>query len=385
MGSRSDREPLSDEFGPFDGRTWLNCAHQGPLPRPARIEAEAAIAAKVNPSDLDDESFFGVPERLRGLAAQLIQASPDDVLLANSTTYTLNLVAQGLVWHEGDEVICVEGDFPATVLPWVALKDRGVRVKLLRAPDARVDAELLADSIGPRTRVVCLSWVFSFFGNAVDLDALGDVCRERGVWLVVNGSQAVGARMLDVRATHVDAIACCGWKWLCGPYATGFGWLSEPLRAELHSPQPHWIRQKEASRVDPAINYTLAEDRAARQLDVFANANFFNFRPFAAAVDHLLTIGPERIERHDQTLVARLLENLEGTAYEVLSPREEPQRSTLVFLSHRDSGRNAKIHGALREAGIEIALREGRLRVSPHLHNSAADVDRLSETLVSLD
>jgi cysteine desulfurase/selenocysteine lyase len=57
--------PLSDEFGPFDGRTWLNCAHQGPLPRPARIEAEAAVAAKVNPSNLDEESFFAVPARLR--------------------------------------------------------------------------------------------------------------------------------------------------------------------------------------------------------------------------------------------------------------------------------------------------------------------------------
>ena len=89
----------------------------------------------------------------------MIHASPDDVLLANSTTYTLNLVAQGLTWQDGDEVICVAGDFPATVLPWVALEDRGVRVTLLRAPDARVDAERLTEAIGPRTRVVCLSWV----------------------------------------------------------------------------------------------------------------------------------------------------------------------------------------------------------------------------------
>jgi cysteine desulfurase / selenocysteine lyase len=376
--------PLSDEFGPFDGRVWLNCAHQGPLPRPARIEAEAAIAAKVNPSTLDDESFFDVPERLRGLAARLIHASPDDVLLANSTTYTLNLVAQGLTWRDGDEVICVEGDFPATVLPWVALEDRGVRVTLLRSPDARVDAERLTEAMGPRTQVVCLSWVFSFFGNAVDLESLGAVCRERGVWLVVNASQAVGARALDVRTTQADAIACCGWKWLCGPYATGFGWLSEALRAELHNPQPHWIRQKEASRADPVINYALAEDSAARQLDVFANANFLNFRPLAASLDHLLTVGPERIERHDQALVARLLDNLEGTDYEVLSPRAEPERSTLVFLSHRDGGRNAEIHDALREAGIEIALREGRLRVSPHLHNSNVDIDRLTDELARL-
>ena len=113
--------PLSTEFGPFDGRTWLNCAHQGPLPHAARAEAEAAVAAKVNPAELDEESFVAVPARLRGLVARLVNASPDDVLLANSTSYTLNLVAQGLKWDEGDEVICVDGDFPATVLPWTTL------------------------------------------------------------------------------------------------------------------------------------------------------------------------------------------------------------------------------------------------------------------------
>ena len=374
--------PLSDEFGPFDGHTWLNCAHQGPLPRSARAEAEAAIAAKVDPSRMDEESFFAVPERLRQGIARLINAASEDVLLANSTSYTLNLIAQGLEWRDGDEVICVEGDFPATVLPWMALAPRGVQVRLL--PHSDLDAEHLAEAIGPRTRVVCLSWVFSFFGDAVDLEALGAVCRDRGVWMVVNGSQAVGARTVDVGSLPIDALACCGWKWLCGPYATGFGWVSEALRGELDNPQPHWLRQSAEGRADVAIDYTLVDDDTARQLDVFANANFFNFRPLAAAVEHLLAVGPERIERHDQALVARLLDDLAGTSYEVLSPRDEPARSTLVFLSHPDRERNAEIYSSLRGAGIDIALREGRLRISPHLHNSAGDIDLLSETLVAL-
>ena len=379
------RRSLSAEFGPFDGRVWLNSAHQGPLPQSARIEAEAAIAAKVNPAYLDEESFFAVPARVRASIACLINASPSDVLLANSTSYTLNLIAQGLPWRDGDEVICVDGDFPATVLPWVTLTRRGVRVSLLRAADARIDAELLASAIGARTRVVCLSWVFSFFGHAVDLDALGAVCRERGVWFVVNGSQAVGARVLDVGKTPIDALACCGWKWLCGPYATGFGWLSEPLRAELDNPQPHWLRQRRSSRIDPVIEYALADDTSAAQLDVFANANFFNFRPFAAAVEHLLAVGPEAIARHDQLLVERLLTNLDGTDYDVLSPRTGPERSTLVFLSRRDRLRNAEVHETLRDAEIDIALREGRLRVSPHLHNSSEDIDRLTDALTGSD
>jgi selenocysteine lyase/cysteine desulfurase len=372
--------PLSDEFGPFDGRVWLNCAHQGPLPRPARAEAEAAVAAKVNPAYLGEESFYDVPARLRGLVARLIGAAPADVLLANSTSYTLNLIAQGLEWRDGDEVLCVAGDFPATVLPWVALERRGVRVRLLEAPAARVDAELLADAIGPRTRVFCTSWVFSFYGHAVDVDALGRVCRDRGVWFVVNGSQAVGARPLDVGATAVDAVACCGWKWLCGPYSTGFGWIAEPLRAGLDYPQPHWQRQHDTGRVNPRIDYTLGGDPSARQLDVFANANFFNFRPFAASVEHLLSLGVEAIERHDQALVDRLLAGV-GPDYEIQSPRSGPERSTLVYLSHREPARNPAVHAALKEAGIEVALREGRLRVSPHLHNAPADIDGALEAL----
>ena len=280
-------------------------------------------------------------------------------------------------------MICV-GDFPATVLPWMTLARRGVKITLLRAAGARVDADLLAGAIGPRTRVVCMSWVFSFFGHAVDLESLGSLCRDRGVRFVVNGSQGVGARSLDVQATQIDALACCGWKWLCGPYATGFGWLSESLRAELDYPQPHWLRQRRSSRAEPAIDYTLADDGTAPHLDVFANANFFNFRPLAAALEHLLTFGVERIERHDQDLVARLLANLEGSSYRVLSPRTDPERSTLVFLSHLEPNRNAEIAEALRQAGIDIALREGRLRVSPHLHNSSADIDRLTDALEAL-
>jgi selenocysteine lyase/cysteine desulfurase len=342
------------------------------------------VAEKVDPAELDEESFLAVPVRLRNALARLIGASPTDVLLANSTSYTLNLIAQGLRWQAGDEVICVHGDFPATILPWLELASRGVRVELLRAEGARVDAELVASAIGPRTRVVCLSWVFSFFGHAVDLAALGGICRERGVWLVVNGSQAVGARTLDVGSAPIDALACCGWKWLCGPYATGFGWISLPLRSELDYPQPHWLRHQRSSQLDRSLEYTLLEDDSAAQFDVFASASFFNFRPFAASVEHLLAVGPEAVERHDQLLVERLLANLATTGFEVSSPQTLPERSTLVFLSDAEPARNREVHAALQAAGVEVALREGSLRVSPHLYNSSDDVDRLADVLNEL-
>jgi selenocysteine lyase/cysteine desulfurase len=375
---------LDRRFGPFDGGVWLNCAHQGPLPHPARDAALDAVAAKTAPARMTDEAFTDVPARLRSALARLIGANDDDVLLANSTSYTLNVVAQGLAWRAGDEVVCVDGDFPATVLPWRTLQDKGVRVKLIGDGDARIDADTVAAAIGPRTRVVCLSWVFSFFGHAVDIASIARATREHDVWCVINASQAVGARPLNVASLDIDALACCGFKWLCGPYATGFGWLRPQLRAQLDYPQPHWLRAQSARGLDRALDYSLPDNVTASAFDVFANANFFNYAPLAAAVEMLGDIGIERIAAHDQQLIDELIQSLEGSKYELLSPASGEQRSTLVYLSHRDAAANERIAQGLKQRRIAIAQREGRLRVAPHLYNSTADITRLTEALSEL-
>jgi selenocysteine lyase/cysteine desulfurase len=375
---------LDHRFGPFDGGVWLNCAHQGPLPHPARDAALDAVAAKTAPAAMTDEAFTDVPARLRGALARLIGANDDDVLLANSTSYTLNVVAQGLSWRAGDEVVCVAGDFPATVVPWRTLEAKGVRIKLIGDGDGRIDADTVAAAIGPRTRVVCLSWVFSFFGHAVDIASIARACRERGVWCVVNASQAIGARPLDVGGLEIDALACCGFKWLCGPYATGFGWLRPELRAQLDYPQPHWLRAQSARGLSRALDYTLPDDATASAFDVFANANFFNYAPLAAAVKMLGDIGIERIAAHDQQLIDELIESLNRSKYRVLSPRSGEQRSTLVYLSHQDPDANERIAQGLKQRRISIAQREGRLRVAPHLYNSSNDIARLTGALSEL-
>jgi cysteine desulfurase/selenocysteine lyase len=375
---------LDDRFGPFAGEVWLNCAHQGPLPAPARDAALAMIAAKVRPASIADEWFSELPERLRAALARLLGASSDDVLLANSTTYTLNVVAEGLSWQAGDEVICVAGDFPATVLPWRALERKGVHVRFIGPGDGRIDAEAVANAIGPRTRVMCLSWVFSFFGHAVDIASIGRACRERGVWCVVNGSQAVGTRPLDLQSMEIDALACCGFKWLCGPYATGFGWLTSQLRAQLDYPQPHWLRAQKSRGLNRALDYELPHDATASAFDVFCNANFFNFAPLAAAVEMLLDVGIHRIAAHNQLLVDELIAGLDSLHCKLLSPRSGEERSTLVYVSHQDRNENERVAAELERRGISIAQREGKLRVAPHLYNSSDDIARLLNAIEQL-
>jgi selenocysteine lyase/cysteine desulfurase len=168
----------ADAFGPFDGRSWLNTAHQGPLPRPAVEMAVRAAELKAAPHRIGDEDFSEVPERLRALLGQLVGSPPDQIVLGNSTSYGLHLVANGLDWRDGDEVLVIEGDYPATILPWQRLAPRGVRVRPLRPAGKLLSAAEVAAAIGPRTRLLAVTWVDSFTGHTLDLPELGAACRQ---------------------------------------------------------------------------------------------------------------------------------------------------------------------------------------------------------------
>jgi len=226
------------DFGPFDGRVWLNCAHQGALPRVAAEEAREAIAWKVRPFELTPERFAEVPARLRRALGRLIGAPADEMILGNSASYGLHLVANGFPWREGDEVLLVRGDFPSVLLPWLALEPRGVRVRYVDPARHLPQPEELAAALTPRTRVFCSTWVHSFSGVACDLRALGSVCRANGTRFVVNVSQGLGARPFDL-STGVDAVVGVGFKWLCGPYGTGFTWVRPELLRSLHCNQAY--------------------------------------------------------------------------------------------------------------------------------------------------
>lgn len=369
----------SDDFGPFHGKTWINCSHQGPLPRVAVAALERATEWKRAPYNLTSDRFSEVPRRLRAALAQLIGAAENDVALANSASYGLHLFANGIPLDRGDEVLLVRGDFPSVVLPWIGLEKRGI---VLEHIDAPLDPERLARAITPRTRVLCTTWVHSFTGIALDLDAIGAVCREHGVWFIVNGAQAVGARAIDVSTSPIDALVSVGFKWLCGPYGTGFCWMSPALSDALDVNQTYWLAMQTADDLGkvqalPAVR----TDLGARAYDIFGTANFFNFMPWTASLEYLLEHGIDTIAEHDAALVERLIEGLEARGYRVESPRIGPARSTLVIASHEDGSRNEAIHKTLREQDVEIALRRGKLRFSPHLYNSDADIDRALEAL----
>jgi selenocysteine lyase/cysteine desulfurase len=370
-----DSSPGAAAFGPFDGRSWLNTAHQGPLPRPAVEMAVRAAALKAAPHRIADDDFSEIPERLRGLLAQLVGSPPGQIVLGNSTSYGLHLVANGLDWQDGDEVLVIEGDYPATILPWQRLDRLGVRVRPLRPAGDLLSAAELTAAIGPRTRLLAVTWVDSFTGRTLDLHELGAVCRQAGVLFLVNASQALGARPLDVSATPVDAVVACGYKWLCGPYGTGFAWLHPDLLDRLRPQQAYWLAMQAGRGLDQMRETSVRDDLGVRAFDVFCPAGFATTLPWIASLELFLGTGIGTIADWDQRLVDRLLAGIDPERYRLISPASGPARSTLVVLSAVD-GSSDQRHRRLSEAGIDIAYREGNLRVSVHLFNEPAEVDR---------
>jgi len=378
------KENYAKDFGPFDGSVWLNCAHQGALPRVAAAEAEEAIAWKRAPWNLTTGRFSSVPQRLRQALGRLIDANAEEIILGNSASYGLYLLANGMRWKAGDEVLLMRGDFPADILPWLGLEKEGVIVRFIRPKANVVQPEELIESITTKTRLLCLTLVHSFSGYAVDADALGTICREHGITFVLNTSQAIGARVFSVATAPVDAITNAGFKWLCGPYGTGFCWMRPELRESLEYNQNYWLSMQTADDLmkEPG-EPLLRSDLGARRFDVFGTANFFNFKAWTASVEYLLGKGLENIEAYDNQLVSRLIAGLDPTRYELLSPGSGASRSTLVFISHKEAARNAAVYEELRRMKIFVAQRAGKLRFSPHLYNTFEDIDRALAALNS--
>ena len=128
-------------------------------------------------------------------------------------------------------------------------------------------------------------------------------------------------------------------------------------------------------------NAEAPRDLGARAWDIFCTANFLNFSPWTACINFFLAAGPERISSYDDALVELLVRSIDRRNFEILSPESGASRSTLIVVRPLAPNSGSKWRERLCSAGIDVALREGNLRIAPHLHNTMADVHRLLNAL----
>ena len=366
-----------DDFNLSD-TIWLNCSHQGPLPQNAIKSIEVATALKANPSRLNTSLFFEVPVELKNNLAKLVNSSSDNIILGNSATYFVHLLAEGLPWKKGDEIILAKGDFPTNILSWLPLRKEGVEIKRIEFKEDRFDLDYLKKNITKKTRLICMSWVNSFNGFIMDAHAFGEFCLTNNIISCLNGSQAIGYKEANVIRDKVDVIFSCGFKWLLGPYGTGFGYFSDKVLKSLDYNKVYWLDFIDSGLTDmQSIGYI--ENPITKNYDVFGTANFLNFMSWTESVKYLLNVGINNIEKHNYSLIDTIVNNLSKKKYNILSIYNPFKSSVLVITPLKE--KVDVLNNMLLKKNIWISVRQGNIRISPHIYNDIKDIEILLRVL----
>jgi selenocysteine lyase/cysteine desulfurase len=326
---------------------------------------------------LDVAHWDRLKNQVRSRAAELVATSPERIAFIKNTTTGLGMVAAGLDWQSGDNVVGVDREFPANVYPWMDLRRKGVQLRLHQSTDGRIDLAALAKLVDERTRVVAVSAVQFWSGFRVDLAALRTALRRKPALIVVDAIQALGAMRLDLSQDVVDFLCAGAQKWLLGPLGAGLAYVGPRMLERLHPPV---VGVDSVVRDQEYFDYDLTLKPDARRFEE-ASPNYPAILGMGAAINLLLRAGVIGVEREVLRLSDRLRDELPRLGYELVLKLSRPaERSGIVSFRHPRMV-PAELHARLRDAGVIISLRGDFLRASPHYYNNDADIDRLLEAL----
>lgn len=366
------------EFPLLEGAIYLNAASVAPLPERTRRAVDAFNLRRSRVQEFRDADFAEPTRRSREAAARLIGASPGEIALGWNTSYGINLAALSLPVRAGTSIVVSGREFPANVYPWMGRKDTRLEV-IPTDPRGHPDEERILERLHRGdVSIFALSHVQFVSGYRADLARFGRVCRELGIHFVVDAIQSLGQTPVSVREAGIDILATGGHKWLCSPFGTGFAYVRHELLERMEPRVIGWTGMKAAEDFNSLVDYRWEFRGDARKFEV-ATIPFQDFAGFAESLELLMEVGVDNIERQLRWVLEPLLAWLaERPEVEVLSDPRPERRSAIV--SFRPPSAEAVLERLLRE-GVVCALREGAIRVAPHLYNTREEMERVVELL----
>jgi len=356
---------------------YLN--HAGVAPISTRVEEALRryIAEATGRGAFDYARVYDAEiERVRGRAALLLGADRSEIAFVKNTTEGLGLVAAGLDWRSGDQVLSCDLEYPSNVYPWQSLADRGVETVLLPGERGRLPLERVEEALrGSRVRLLALSSVEFGSGARNDLDALGRLCHERGVLFCVDAIQSLGCLPLDVERSRIDFLASDGHKWLLSPEGCGIFYCA---RRALDLVRPRVVGWRSVVDNHDFDTYHMELQPGAGRFEE-GTPNTAGIFALGAAIDLLLEIGIDAIAERVLALTDRLVRGLEARGAEILGPRGD-EASGIVSFRLPDEPIERTV-ARLRTRRIFVVARRGGVRASPHFYNDESEIDRLLAAL----
>lgn len=362
---------LREDFPASTRMLYLDTAHQAPLASSVRRALEG-FYREANELGGPKPVWLERVERVRARAAAFLGAQTGELAFTKNTSEGLNIAANAIDFAPGDNVLLIEGDHPNNAYAWLNLRRRGVEVRFIKLEQEVADASTFAPHVDGRTRAISLSHVTFHAGQRHDVADIGRLCRERGIYLVVDAMQSVGVLPVDVKAMGVSVLAAGCHKGLLVPQGLGLLYVDAAL-TEL---QPAYLATAGLAR--PPADLIANPDDLALRADAgrfeIGNFNLPDIHALDAALDLITTAGVANIERHVLALGDRLIERMDALGVCLVGPRERARRAHIYVL---DLPVEPWV-GFLAQQGVRVSPERDGVRVSFGLFNTPDDVDRVA-------
>jgi len=358
-------------------KKYLYLDHAGVAPLSLRVKTAVELFLK----EATEGGAFHYPKwaqqvvETRRACAKLINAEPDEIAFVKSTSHGLSLVANGLDWKPGDNILIYEKEFPSNLYPWLNLKSRGVEVRVIPSRNNRILIDDIKKLIDARTRLLALSSVQFVNGFRIDLKQLGELCKTNKVLLCVDAIQSLGVLPMDVKKFGIDFLSADAHKWLLGPEGIGIFYCRKELAEQL---APSLIGWK-------SVRNEFAFEHADLKLKTDAlrfeegSQNLMGIIGLGAAIELLFEVGISAIEEKVFGLGELIIHEAEVRGFQVITPKDRRERGGNITFSGKFDP--AMMKDALREKNIMVNVRGGGIRVSPHFYNNEPDISRLFATI----
>ncbi|HHL52718.1 MAG TPA: aminotransferase class V-fold PLP-dependent enzyme [Flammeovirgaceae bacterium] len=363
---------------------YLNGAFMSPQLRSVTAAGKQSVASKEQPYRIQVDDFFAGPAAIRQLFSQLVNnPDPERIALIPSVSYGMANVTRNINLKNREVVLAGE-QFPSNVYPWLSAAQRqGGKVSIIAPPDDFANRgkrwnENLLDAITSRTAVVAISQVHWADGTRFDLEALRSRTREVGALLVIDGTQSLGAMPFDIQQIQPDALIAAGYKWLLGPYGLGVAYYGEYFDDGVPV-EENWINRLHSEDFAGLVAYEEAYQPGAQRYAVGEHSSFVLVPMLQVALQQLVDWQPQRIQDYCRQISLAAITQIQTAGYWVEA--EDWRASHLFGIRHTHMPLD-KIKQALTDRQVYVSYRGSAIRVSPHVYNTAADMQVLAEVLV---
>jgi selenocysteine lyase/cysteine desulfurase len=370
-----------ESFAITDAVTYLNSASLGPRLRAVDAAGHAAVERMVAPWNIHSADWFADARELRALFASLIGAPADCVALVPSVSYGIAVAARNLPVAAGDNIVVIDQEYPSNYYSWRRLaRERGAEIRTATARGGSL-TDAIVSSIDRRTAVVAVANCHWTNGAVVDLVRVAATARRHDAALVVDASQSLGAHPFDVAEVRPDFLVTVGYKWLLGPYGLGYLYVADRWHANGEPLEESWLNRAGGDNFAGLVDYTDAYQPGAQRFNMGESAQFYLLPMALAALRQIAQWTPARIQQQLSEWTGEL--SARATSIGLGSMPREQRVGHMAGLTARGALPAGLIDG-LAARQVYVGARGSNIRVSPHLHSTAADLDRLVAALQEL-